>query len=79
MCDIDLIILDEATNAMDPVEEREVINNFRQIARDHGKTMIIVTTHNLSNVAKHADMIVCVFEVMAFSYNTDEKPFQIYG
>ncbi|KAF8176768.1 hypothetical protein BJ912DRAFT_986639 [Pholiota molesta] len=73
MCDIDLVILDEATSAMDPVEEREVINNFLQIARDQGKTTIIVTTHNLSNVAKHADMILYMEKGKIVEQGTHEE------
>ncbi|KJA24156.1 hypothetical protein HYPSUDRAFT_534231 [Hypholoma sublateritium FD-334 SS-4] len=54
--DTGLIILDEATNAMDPAEENHILNNFRQISREKGQTMIVVT-HNLSSIAEHADDI----------------------
>ncbi len=57
--DIRLIVLDEATHAMDPSEENHILDNFREMSREKGQTMIVVT-HNLSSIAKHADNILCV-------------------
>ena len=44
---------------MDPSEENHILDNFRKISREKGQTMIVVT-HNLSSIAKHADNILCV-------------------
>ncbi|PPQ91362.1 hypothetical protein CVT25_004129 [Psilocybe cyanescens] len=56
---IKLIILDEPTNALDTIAEAKVFENFRNIAQRNGQTMIIVS-HRLVTVAKHADLIVCM-------------------
>lgn len=57
--DTKLIILDEPSNALDTIAERDVLNNFRQIARENGQTLIVVT-HRLASVAKYADHILYV-------------------
>lgn len=46
---------------MDPAEENHILNTFRQISREKGQTMIVVT-HNLSSIAEHADNVLCVSE-----------------
>lgn len=52
--DCDLIILDEPTSAIDPIEENRLFMNFKKMSE--GKTSIIVT-HRLAS-AKIADRII---------------------
>ena len=52
--DSELIILDEPTSAIDPIEENRLFTNFRKMSE--GKTSIIVT-HRLAS-AKIADRII---------------------
>lgn len=56
--DPDLLILDEATTALDPVTEAEICETLRHIA---GKRTIIAVSHQ-PRVAQVADMIVQVSE-----------------
>ena len=54
----DIIILDEPTASIDPIEESVIYKRFLEIAR--GKTTIIIT-HRLGSI-KNADRIVVVEE-----------------
>lgn len=54
-----LILLDEATNALDSRAERKIFDQFIQISRDNGQTLIIVA-HRLAHIARQADQILCV-------------------
>ncbi|KAF8967346.1 P-loop containing nucleoside triphosphate hydrolase protein [Flammula alnicola] len=67
-----LIILDEPTNALDTLAESDIFNNFRTIARDRGQTMVVVT-HRLASVAKHADLIVCMVNGKIAEHGTHDK------
>jgi ATP-binding cassette subfamily B protein len=58
--DHDLIVLDEPTSAIDPVEETHIYNRFAEITKD--KTSVIVT-HRLGSV-QLADRIVVLKEGM---------------
>ncbi|KAF8902803.1 P-loop containing nucleoside triphosphate hydrolase protein [Gymnopilus junonius] len=51
-----LVILDDPFNALDTMAGRAIFENFQNIARERGQTIIIVT-HQLSSVTK-ADMIL---------------------
>jgi energy-coupling factor transporter ATP-binding protein EcfA2 len=55
-----LIILDEATNSLDSRAERRIFDQFLEISREKGQTLVIVT-HRLAHLAHHADQILCVF------------------
>jgi ATP-binding cassette subfamily B protein len=52
--DPDILMLDEATNALDAKNEKEIVNNLNEFCED--KTVIVVA-HRLSTV-KHADQII---------------------
>ena len=52
--DADIIILDEPTSFIDPIDEDEIFSNLREIAKD--KIMILIT-HRIYNL-KHADQII---------------------
>jgi len=54
-----LIILDEATNSLDSRAERKIFDQFIQISRESGQTLIIVA-HRLAHIALQADQILCV-------------------
>jgi ATP-binding cassette subfamily B protein len=54
----DTLILDEATNALDSLNERTIINNFRNLKEN--KT-VIISAHRLSTII-HADHIIVLKE-----------------
>ena len=47
--DPDMVILDEPTNGLDPIERRAMLGRLTTLAKDHGKT-IFVSTHVLPDV-----------------------------
>ncbi len=57
--DPDLVILDEPTNGLDPLERRAMLGRLVALARDHGKT-ILVSTHVLRDVQSICDRLVLV-------------------
>ncbi len=54
--DVELILGDEPTGALDTATQREVISMFKRLARDHEKTIIVVT--HSDEVAKQSDIIL---------------------
>jgi ABC-2 type transport system ATP-binding protein len=52
-----LVILDEPTNGLDPLERRAMLGRLVTLARDHGKT-ILVSTHVLRDVQSICDRLV---------------------
>jgi len=52
-----LVILDEPTNGLDPLERRAMLGRLVALARDHGKT-ILVSTHVLRDVQSICDRVV---------------------
>jgi ABC-2 type transport system ATP-binding protein len=52
-----LVILDEPTNGLDPLERRAMLGRLVALARDHGKT-ILVSTHVLRDVQSICDSLV---------------------
>jgi len=75
-----LIVLDEATNALDSISEGDILEKFRETAQKKGQTMIVVT-HKLAKIAKHADLILCVSleVVQKFIINNIFSLFQMHG
>lgn len=71
----DLIILDEPTAAIDPIEERELYKRFSRISKD--KTAIIVT-HRLGS-ARIADRILVMKEGRIDDIGTHEQLLQKNG
>lgn len=64
-----LIVLDEPTAAIDPIEEGKIFNKFKEIAKD--KTAIIVT-HRMGTV-KIADRVVVLDEGKISEIGTHEE------
>ncbi len=56
ICNPSLIFLDEVTSGLDEQTDRELMQQFRQMA-DGGKTIVCVT-HRLSNVEETCDQVV---------------------
>lgn len=54
--DVDLILGDEPTGALDTATQKEIINLFKMLAHEYGKTIIIVT--HSDEVAKQSDIIL---------------------
>ena len=52
-----VVILDEPTNGLDPLERRAMLGRLTSLARDHGKT-ILVSTHVLRDVQSICDRLV---------------------
>lgn len=51
-----IVILDEPTNGLDPLERRAMLGRLVTLARDHGKT-ILVSTHVLRDVQSICDRL----------------------
>jgi ABC-2 type transport system ATP-binding protein len=52
-----IVILDEPTNGLDPLERRAMLGRLVSLARNHGKT-ILVSTHVLRDVQSICDRLV---------------------
>jgi ABC-2 type transport system ATP-binding protein len=52
-----LVILDEPTNGLDPIERRAMLGRLVTLARDHGKT-VFVSTHVLPDVQAICERVV---------------------
>ena len=52
-----LVILDEPTNGLDPLERRAMLGRLVALARDHGKT-VFVSTHVLRDVQAICDRVI---------------------
>ena len=55
--DPDMVILDEPTNGLDPIERRAMLGRLTTLAKDHGKP-IFVSTHVLPDVQAICDRVV---------------------
>jgi ABC-type transport system involved in cytochrome bd biosynthesis fused ATPase/permease subunit len=65
-----LVVADEATSSLDPVAERDILREFRNVRA--GKTIVLVT-HRFHHLAHEADRILYVSlsflsHVCAFSW-----------
>jgi len=70
----DVIILDEATAALDQVTERGVVEIFDQLCRSRGLTQVVIA-HRLSTIM-HADQIVVMKEGRVTAIGTHEELLQ---
>ncbi len=52
-----LLILDEPTNGLDPLERQAMLGRLRTLARDHGKT-VLISTHVLPDVEAVCDRVI---------------------
>lgn len=55
--DPQMVILDEPTNGLDPIERRAMLGRLTTLAHDHGKT-IFVSTHVLPDVQAICDRVI---------------------
>ena len=55
--DPQMVILDEPTNGLDPIERRAMLGRLTTLAQDHGKT-IFVSTHVLPDVQAICDRVI---------------------
>jgi ATP-binding cassette subfamily B protein len=67
----DVVVLDEATAALDQVTERGVVEIFDQLCRSRGLTQVVIA-HRLSTVM-HADQIVVMHEGRVAAVGTHEE------
>jgi ABC-2 type transport system ATP-binding protein len=81
--DPDLVILDEPTNGLDPIERRAMLGRLVTLARRHGKT-VIVSTHVLPDVESICDDIVvlsqgrvCLTGAIADLTGTDRPEYRL--
>jgi putative ABC transport system ATP-binding protein len=58
--DVDLILGDEPTGALDTATAREIIELFKRLAHDYGKTIILVT--HSDEVARNSDISLRLHE-----------------
>ena len=59
--DPDMIILDEPTNGLDPIERQAMLGRLTTLAKDHGKT-VFVSTHVLPDVQAICDRVIVLAE-----------------
>ena len=55
---IKLVIIDQATSALDDDAEFEIVTQFREVARERGQTLIIVTHPLSAHLSTCADLIL---------------------
>ncbi len=55
---IKLVIIDQATSALDDNAEFEIVMQFRNVARQRGQTLIIVTHRLSERLSTCADLIL---------------------
>ncbi|KAK0439055.1 P-loop containing nucleoside triphosphate hydrolase protein [Desarmillaria tabescens] len=73
---IKLLIADEATSAMDPVAERDLLNGFLE----RGKSMTkIFVTHRFAHLVKRADQVLCLNEGKIVERGTHAELMAIEG
>ncbi len=70
-----IILCDEPTGALDSETGRMVLKLLLSMAKNHGKTVVVVT-HN-QNITKIADSIILVKNGKIQSYLEQEKPMQV--
>ena len=68
----DILLCDEPTGALDSETGVMVLKLLLDMARNHGKTIVIVT-HN-QNIAKMADVVIHVRNGRIKSYEKQENP-----
>lgn len=75
LLDPELIILDEPTTALDVITQNYIFNLLRQINRDMGISMLLMT-HDISVVAKFADYIGVMYGGRLMEYGTVKDVFK---
>ena len=64
----DLLIADEPTTALDVTIQAQILELFRQVRRDHG-TAVILITHDLGVVARLCDTVAVMYAGRIVEYN----------
>ena len=59
-CNPRILIADEATTALDVTTQAQIMELMRELVKDTGTTLVIVT-HNLSLVARYADRVYVMY------------------
>ncbi len=75
MCEPDLLIADEPTTALDVTIQAQILELFRQVRRDHG-TSIILITHDLGVVARLCDSVAVMYAGKIVEYNRTRDLFK---
>lgn len=74
-CNPDLLIADEATTALDVTIQAQVLELLRDIVRETGTSLVIVT-HNLGIIARYADRIYVLYGGTVVESGTIEDIFK---
>lgn len=56
-CQPEVLVLDEPTAGLDPMGQKDMMELFMQLQRDHNLTLILVT-HKMEDVAEYADYAI---------------------
>jgi peptide/nickel transport system ATP-binding protein len=75
MAEPDLLIADEPTTALDVTIQAQILELFRQVRRDHG-TSVILITHDLGVVARLCDTVAVMYAGRIVEYNRTTQLFK---
>ncbi len=73
--DAEVLILDEATSAMDSIKETEVLNNIQELYHDR---ILIVISHRLSSI-QNLDEIICLENGVIVEQNSHNELIESRG
>lgn len=73
-CNPKILIADEATTALDVTTQAQILEMMRNIVKEMGTTLVIVT-HNLSLVARYADRVHVMYAGEIVETGTTEELF----
>jgi energy-coupling factor transport system ATP-binding protein len=75
----DVLILDEPTSGLDPQGQKEMLDLFKNLNKEHNKTIILVT-HHMNDVCEFADEVIIMNKAKVFMqgsisevFNEEEK------
>jgi len=66
------LVLDEPTTALDTRHEMAIFELLRQLSREEGKTVVLVT-HDLNLAARYADQLLLLHQGRTAAYGTPPK------